>query len=89
MGLGCVVGDAMLRLEPSRSISRTPTDQWEGTTGYARTGCGGRGLAAETATELLAIGFDDLGLAGLRPTRMPTTSLTGFSGASGCGTRPR
>ena len=62
-GSGRVVGDAMLRLEPSRSISRTPTDEWEGTIGYAlHPDVRGRGLAAEAATELLAIGFDDLGL---------------------------
>lgn len=60
---GRVVGDVMLRLEPSRSIARTPTDEWEGTIGYAlHPDVHGRGLAAEAAAELLVIGFRDLGL---------------------------
>lgn len=60
---GQVVGDVMLRVEPSRSISRTPTDEWEGSIGYALTpDVHGRGLAAEAAAELLVIGFEDLGL---------------------------
>jgi len=58
-----VVGDVMLRLEPSHSIARTPSDQWEGTIGYAlHPDLHGRGYAAEAATELLAVGFRDLGL---------------------------
>jgi RimJ/RimL family protein N-acetyltransferase len=58
---GHVIGDLMLRLEPSRSISRTPTDEWEGVIGYAlHPDYQGRGLAAEAAGELLAIGFCDL-----------------------------
>ncbi len=60
---GRVVGDVMLRLEPSRSIGRTPTHEWEGTIGYAlHPDVQGRGLAAEAAAELLVIGFRDLGL---------------------------
>lgn len=60
---GRVVGDVMLRLEPSRSIARTPTDEWEGTIGYAlHPDVHGRGFAAEAAAELLVIGFRDLGL---------------------------
>ena len=60
---GRVVGDALLRLEPSRSISRTPTEEWEGTLGYAlHPDVHGRGLATEAAAELLVIGFQDLGL---------------------------
>ena len=60
---GRVVGDVMLRLEPCHSISRTPTDEWEGTIGYAlHPDVHGRGFAAEAAAELLRIGFDDLGL---------------------------
>ena len=58
---GRVIGDVMLRLEPSHSISRTPTDEWEGTIGYAmHPDYQGRGLAAEAAGELLALGFRDL-----------------------------
>ena len=60
---GRVIGDVMLRLEPGRSISRTATDEWEGTIGYAlHPDVHGRGLAAEAATELLVIGFDELRL---------------------------
>lgn len=60
---GRVVGDVMLRLEPSHSIARTPTDEWEGTIGYAlHPDVHGRGFAAEAAAELLSIGFRDLGL---------------------------
>jgi RimJ/RimL family protein N-acetyltransferase len=60
---GRVVGDVMLRLEPCHSIARTPTQEWEGTIGYAlHPDVHGRGLAAEAAAELLAIGFRDLGL---------------------------
>ncbi|GAA2019047.1 GNAT family protein [Terrabacter terrae] len=60
---GRVVGDVMLRLEPSHSITRTPSDEWEGTIGYAlHPDRHGRGYAAEAATELLAMGFRDLGL---------------------------
>ncbi|MER7073282.1 GNAT family protein [Terrabacter sp. NPDC000476] len=60
---GRVVGDVMLRLEPSHSISRTPTAEWEGTIGYAlHPDVHGRGFAAEAATELLALGFRELGL---------------------------
>jgi len=58
-----VVGDVMLRLEPSHSIARTPSPEWEGTIGYAlHPDVHGRGLAAEAAAELLAIGFRDLSL---------------------------
>ncbi len=60
---GRVVGDVMLRLEPSHSIARTPSREWEGTIGYAlHPEVHGRGLAAEAASELLVIGFRDLGL---------------------------
>jgi RimJ/RimL family protein N-acetyltransferase len=60
---GRLIGDVMLRLEPSHSISRTPTDEWEGTIGYAlHPDVHGRGLAAEAAGELLFLGFRDLGL---------------------------
>ncbi|GAB2766743.1 GNAT family protein [Terrabacter koreensis] len=59
---GRVVGDVMLRLEPSHSIGPV-TDEWEGTIGYAlHPDVHGRGLAAEAAAALLAIGFRDLGL---------------------------
>jgi RimJ/RimL family protein N-acetyltransferase len=52
----------MLRLEPSRSIGPV-TDEWEGTIGYAlHPDVHGRGLAAEAAAELLAVGFLELGL---------------------------
>jgi RimJ/RimL family protein N-acetyltransferase len=58
-----VIGDVMLRLEPSHSIARTPSGEWEGTIGYAlHPDVHGRGLAAEAATELLVLGFQDLGL---------------------------
>lgn len=60
---GRVVGDVMLRLEPSHSIASTPTREWEGTIGYAlHPDVHGRGLAVEAAGELLVIGFRDLGL---------------------------
>jgi RimJ/RimL family protein N-acetyltransferase len=60
---GRVVGDVMLRLEPSHSISRTPSPAWEGTIGYAlHPDVHGRGFATEAAAELLRIGFVDLGL---------------------------
>jgi RimJ/RimL family protein N-acetyltransferase len=62
-GDGRVVGDAMLRLEPSLSISRVVTHEWEGTIGYAlHPDVHGRGYATEVARALLAIGFDRLGL---------------------------
>jgi RimJ/RimL family protein N-acetyltransferase len=58
-----VVGDLMLRLEPSHSIAAQGTDEWEGTIGYAlHPEVHGRGLAAEAAAELLVIGFRELGL---------------------------
>ena len=60
---GRVVGDVMLRIEPSHSIARMPTDEWEGTIGYAlHPDVQGRGLAAEAAAELLVIGFRELRL---------------------------
>ncbi len=60
---GRVVGDVMLRLEPCHAISRTGTDEWEGTIGYAlHPDVHGRGFAAEAAAELLRIGFGELGL---------------------------
>ena len=60
---GRVVGDVMLRIEPSHSIARMPTDEWEGTIGYAlHPDVQGRGLAAEAAAELLVIGFGELRL---------------------------
>lgn len=60
---GRVVGDVMLRIEPSHSIARMPTDAWEGTIGYAlHPDVQGRGLAAEAAAELLVIGFGELRL---------------------------
>jgi RimJ/RimL family protein N-acetyltransferase len=60
---GRVVGDVMLRLEPCHSVVSTPAREWEGTIGYAlHPDVQGRGLAAEAAAELLAIGFRDLGL---------------------------
>lgn len=60
---GRVVGDVMLRLEPSHSIASVPSGAWEGTIGYAlHPDVHGRGLAAEAAAELLVIGFRDLGL---------------------------
>ena len=60
---GRVIGDVMLRLEPSHSISGDGTDEWEGTIGYAlHPDAHGRGFAAEAAAELLVIGFRDLGL---------------------------
>jgi RimJ/RimL family protein N-acetyltransferase len=60
---GRVVGDVMLRLEPCHSIGRAPSREWEGTIGYAlHPDAQGRGLAAEAASELLVIGFQDLGL---------------------------
>lgn len=60
---GRVVGDVMLRLEVSHSIARTPSEEWEGTIGYAlHPDVHGRGLAAEAAAELLVLGFRDLGL---------------------------
>ncbi|GGM95088.1 N-acetyltransferase [Terrabacter tumescens] len=60
---GRVIGDVMLRLEPSHSIGSAPSDAWEGTIGYAlHPDAHGRGLAAEAAAELLVIGFRDLGL---------------------------
>ena len=60
---GRVVGDVMLRIEPCHSISRMPSAEWEGTIGYAlHPDVHGRGLAAEAATELLVLGFRELGL---------------------------
>ena len=60
---GRVVGDVMMRIEPSHSIAQMPTDEWEGTIGYAlHPDVQGRGFAAEAAAELLVIGFRDLGL---------------------------
>ncbi|GAA2741780.1 GNAT family protein [Terrabacter aerolatus] len=60
---GRLVGDVMLRIEPSHSIARSGSGEWEGTIGYAlHPDVHGRGLAAEAATELLVIGFRDLGL---------------------------
>ena len=60
---GRLVGDVMLRIEPSHSIARMPTDEWEGTIGYAlHPDVQGRGLAAEAAAELLVIGFRELRL---------------------------
>ena len=60
---GRVVGDVMLRIEQCHSISRMPSAEWEGTIGYAlHPDVHGRGLAAEAATELLVLGFRELGL---------------------------
>jgi RimJ/RimL family protein N-acetyltransferase len=62
-GGGRVVGDTMLRLEPSLSISRAPTHEWQGTIGYAlHPDVHGRGYATEVARDLLVIAFRDLGL---------------------------
>ncbi|WP_344255939.1 GNAT family protein [Terrabacter carboxydivorans] len=60
---GQVVGDVMLGIEPSHSIARSASGEWEGTIGYAlHPDVHGQGLAAEAAAELLVIGFRDLGL---------------------------
>lgn len=60
---GRLVGDVMLALERSQSITSTPTDAWEGVIGYAfHPDVHGRGLASETAAELLALAFGVLGL---------------------------
>lgn len=64
---GTVVGDAMLSLEPSQSISHVPTHEWEGTIGYAlHPDQQGRGYATEVAHELLTVGFGLLGLRRIR-----------------------
>jgi RimJ/RimL family protein N-acetyltransferase len=60
---GEVVGDAMVSVRASESISRSETDEWEGVIGYAfDPRVHGRGFATEAARELLVIGFDALGL---------------------------
>ena len=58
-----VVGDVMLSLKASDSISTVATDEWEGIIGYAfDPRVHGRGYATEVARELLVVGFDLLGL---------------------------
>lgn len=60
---GAVVGDAMLSLKPSDTISTVATDEWDGIIGYAfDPRAHGRGYATEVARELLVVGFDALGL---------------------------
>ncbi|EWT03629.1 acetyltransferase [Intrasporangium oryzae NRRL B-24470] len=64
---GRLVGDVMLALERSQSITSLPTDEWEGVIGYAfHPDVHGRGFASEAASELLALAFRELGLRRVR-----------------------
>lgn len=67
---GRLVGDVMLMVKPSRTIS-VPVDAWEGVIGYGlHPDVHGQGYAAEVAAALLRLGFDDLGLRRIRADAM-------------------
>lgn len=67
---GRLVGDVMLMVKPATSIAG-PVDAWEGVVGYGlHPEVHGRGYAVEVVTELLSIGFGDLGLRRIRADAM-------------------
>ena len=86
---GIVVGDAMLRIDRCRSVTRTPAPEWEGTLGYTlHPDVQGQGLAGEVARALLTTRSPTSGFAGCSPTPTSRTSPpTGCWWGRGCAGR--